>query len=236
MNRRFSCSGFTFVEFLITLFVLCLLAAVIVPNVSLLMGSHYREDALFTVYVTEDGVRKQIADIVYGEVEITLPKKMYMGKSGNVKLTLIPPKISMDKVTVEYKPESFPEVSYEISQGIHIYTVMSAELKTSNFNVSSDASYAEYRAVSMESPNIWRWVLSPNSPGDQTILFEMYAPIHDDRFDNEIAQAVFNKTYNVHVSQSYNWGLIWAGIGAIGTVILAGVGVITLVRRRQKKT
>lgn len=230
--RRNVLSGFTLVELLITLVILTVLAAVVVPNVGRFVAHSktITSEANYIIYVTESGLQKQVGTITLGKMLITLPKQMSVDDSAEVLLRLYPSQDMVDKATLSYGSTGIPSLYYKVSDVVQLYPVMFAELKAANFRISSDASY--YQALSLEYPSDWNWVVSPTKPGQQLISIQLSTPVQIEGYEQQVAKAVYGQSFEVLVSEPFNWVPVWLSLGAAGA-FLGGLAAILKVRRRR---
>lgn len=231
--------GFTLIELLIVVAIVGIVAAVIVPNVAFFIGTgEVSEAASYTIYVEEEGVQKNIGTIILGNVLIKYPRIMSIGDSKGVSLTIIP----SNNATSECDAigESTNEgIYYTVSEKVQFYSVMCAELKTANFEISSGS--IQYKEVSLTSRTEWVWIIAPNIAGEQSLIVELSAPVRVEGYEELVSRAVYSRQIQILVKKPFNWRSLLDYWHIIVVTIGATIGVVFGLRkiwkiRKRKKT
>lgn len=226
--------GLTLIEVLVVLAILGVLAAVAAPNAGKFIGyaeSTISEEVNCVIYISESGVQKQIGKMNLGKISIVHPKQMSIDDSAEILLRLFPSQDIADNATLTYGSTGIPRLYYEVTDTVRLYPVMFAELKAANFRISNDANY--YRALSMESVNDWNWLISPLNPGTQIISIQLLTPVQVHGYEQQVAQAVYNRSFKILVNKPINWVPFVTGLGAFGA-FLGGLAAILKVRQRRR--
>lgn len=229
--------GLTLIEVLISLAILGVLAAVAVPNVGKFIAraeTTISEEADCIIFITESGLQQQIGTITLGQISIKYPKQMSIDDSAEILLRLFPSQDIANNVTLTYGSTGIPTLYYEVTDTVRLYPVMFAELKAVNFRISGNVN--DYRALSMESANDWNWLISPLNPGTQMVSIQLSTPVQVHGYEKQVAQAVYNRSFNILVGKPINWVPFITGLGAFGA-FLGGLAAILGIKQhhRQKK-
>jgi len=228
-RKRERGAGFTLLELLFIIVILGVLASVVAFNVAGFLGSpSYREQAIYTIYVEEAGERKEIGTLDIGVVEIWAPGKMAIGESEGISVCLIP----SEELRVRPPSIDIPETYYEITDTVFMYPVMSAQLEGANFIVSNQ-TYS-FRVIPADRVTEWVWSISAKESGHQLLIIELNAPVRVEGFEMLATEAVYQQSFEVMVTQPFNWTPIWLSLAGVGTLLGGIAAIVHLFRRRSR--
>jgi len=228
------------IELLIISAILGVLAAVVVPNVGRFIARgepQLEAPALCIVYVWEQGQKKEVDRITIGEALIWYPKAMRIGDSEEILFRLIPSQELTTATTDITYPRGLPNIYSKVSDITYLYPIMLAELKAINFEVSVQTS--DYRQVSLETKTDWTWSITPKAIGEQLLIVELSAPAEVQGFEQMVTQAIFSRSFNISVTESFDWASLWQS--PIWQAIVAILGILGWIivffeRRRRRQS
>lgn len=229
-RKRERGSSLTPLVLLIVILILGVLSGLVAFNVSGFLGRPlpYKEQAIYTIYVEEAGERREIGTLDIGVVEIWVPGRMAIGESKGVSVSLIP----SEELRVRPLTIDIPETYYEITDTVFMYPVMSAQLEGANFIVSNQ-TYS-FRVIPADRVTEWVWSISAKETGHQLLIIELNAPVRVEGFEMLATEAVYQQSFEVMVTQPFNWTLIWVSLASVG-VLLGGVAAIVRLFRRRSR-
>jgi prepilin-type N-terminal cleavage/methylation domain-containing protein len=234
--------GFTLVELLVVIAIIGVVAAVTALNVAAFSGFEpctILTAASYTIYVEEEGgVQRNIGTLDLGDMLIQYPRRMNIGDSKEVLLSLVPLEDSMSEYGVV--GGSTDEGSYYVvSEKVELYSVMCAELKAPTFMISSD--FAQYKEVSFTSSTDWVWVVTPNAVGEQLLIIELTTPVRVEGYEGLVSRAVYSEHIHVLVREPFSWKTLldywYIIVLTIGATVAAVFGLLKLRKvMKRKKT
>jgi len=223
----------TLVEWIIVIVVLCLLAAVAVPQLSSNSGvKTIKEEGNYIVYAEQGGVQNEIGTINLGEVIIQYPSKMTLNQSGviTVSLTSMNNEPTITSVSGDSTQQSN---SYNmLSAPISLYPVMDVELLAANFDIGNQGNGT--RAVSNDGA-VWKWDVSPKTTGNQLLIAELDVPIQVQGFETQVIKAVYYKQFTINVRAPFGWGTFIIQMSAIIGIIGVLFGIWAYFNKHRKK-
>lgn len=234
--------GLSLVELAIAVAVLAMIGAFI----GVTLASHFfyyntiTAPASYTIYVEEEGVEKNIGTIDLGDVSIRYPKRIFIGDSDEVSLSLIPLDGGIPESDVI--GESTDEGTYYVvSEKVDLYSVMRAELKAASFTISSDST--QDKEVSLTSRTDWVWVVTPNpnTIGEQLLIAELSTPVRVEGYEGLASRAVYSQSIHISVREPFNWRILLDYWYIVAGIIGGTVGAVFGLRRlwklmKRKKT
>lgn len=229
--------GFTLLELLVVIAILGVIAMVTALNISGFYGraGQISEMASYTIYVVEEGEQKSIGIAIFGDVLIRYPRRMNIGDSEEVSLTLIPPDGTPSEPDATEEPAD-AGTYYLVSDEVQFYSVMYAELNAVSFGISTTS--IEYKAVSPTSRTDWVWIVSPNTVGEQLLRVELSTPVRVEGYEELASRAVYSQQIQILVEQPFSWRTFledWRLILGIMISVATALGLLFGIRKARKR-
>lgn len=156
-------------------------------------------------------------DIGEGELEITSPNQLEIGRSKFVRLSIIPDQrlsdfiASSDKMGVIQSTTGMSSASVEninafpiadstqvtMASRVRIYPIMTAELSGANFDIAPAGPQTKAIVSNMES--MWSWVIASEHLGPQSLVLRVSIPIYADGLPQDVSIDVQDVGLQVNV-------------------------------------
>jgi hypothetical protein len=211
------------VDFLLTLAVLLLLAALAGLSPSLMLLKESPSHLHAAIEKKLDSFQDILDSFPRGNIAYNVPPTMSIDKPSGIHL-LLSPNIPLEDL--EEKLELRTQTDEGLaSTVIHISPMMEAHLSGDKFSIVPVTP--EKQGIAAKSATEWQWEVTPKRGGKQQLHLTLSALISIDNEDVERAVRTFDKTIEVEVSMPRRAADFlrdnWTWLAGVGSLILAGI-------------
>ncbi|MDO8716546.1 MAG: hypothetical protein Q7J73_07050 [Dehalococcoidales bacterium] len=184
--------------------------------------------AVSQISIVENGIQKEIGTVKLGSVGVTAPKRMRMGDSQEISLTIFDGNDA-------YNFEQANATKGDVGRLVQVYPVMTGEIKAATFEIGESKIERE---LSPTSPTKFMWVITPKAVGNQTLIVELTTSVNVSGYEKSVTRGVYSKPIQIVVDKPFKLvDFLKDYVAIIGGLVAIIGGVIGWkIWKRPKKT